>query len=414
MAKKTAVRIEAGPKQKEILDRLNRRCKNPKDFAIRIQIILHALSGMGNQAIANLLNVGRKTVRKWRGRWAAASEVLATIEAKGDAKELEEKITELLSDAPRIGGPAHYSAEVICQIIALACQDPQELGLPISHWSAKDLRLEAIKQGIVEDISKRTVGRILQEADIKPHLVRYWEYPATEDKEAFYKQAETICSLYQQSPTLLKKNSRIISVDEKTGIQALQRLHPTLLPKEGLVERQEFNYSRNDTLTLIGSLDVAIGKITQASIGPTRNEEDFVRHIEQTIAPDLDADWTFIVDQLNTHKSEGLVRLVTKNCNLNVDLGVKGKSGILLSMTTRAEFLSDPSHRIRFVYTPKHASWLNQIEIWFSILVRRLLKRASFESTEALKKRLLEFVDFFNKTMAKPFKWTYKGRPLAA
>jgi hypothetical protein len=139
-----------------------------------------------------------------------------------------------------------------------------------------------------------------------------------------------------------------------------------------------------------------------------------VAHIRQTIDLDPQAEWIFIVDQLNTHQSEALVRLVADSCQLDIDLGVKGESGILKSMKTRQAFLTDETHRIRFVYTPKHTSWLNQVEIWFSILVRKLLKRASFASTEELCQRILDFIDYFNKTMAKPFKWTYTGRPLAA
>lgn len=198
-----------------------------------------------------------------------------------------------------------------------------------------------------------------------------------------------------------------------TGIQALERLHPSLPMEPGKPERPEFEYIRHGTQTLIANFEVATGMVITPSVGQTRTEEDFVEHIRRTNQTDPQAQWIFVMDQLNTHKSEALVRLVAQECQLNIDLGVKGKSGVLKSLETRETFLRCLDHRVRFLYTPKHASWLNQVEIWFSILVRKLLRRASFASIGDLRKRILTFIDYFNKTMAKPFKWTYKGRPLA-
>lgn len=174
----------------------------------------------------------------------------------------------------------------------------------------------------------------------------------------------------------------------------------------------EFEYKRHGTLCLIANFEVVTGRSIAPSIGGTRTEEDFVGHIARTVELDPDAQWVFVVDQLNTHKSEGLVRFVAEQCDIDEDLGVKGKSGILKTMKTRKHFLETADHRLRFVYTPRHASWLNQVEIWFSILSRRALKRASFDSLEALERRLMDFIEYFNAVLAKPFRWTYAGKPL--
>jgi len=224
---------------------------------------------------------------------------------------------------------------------------------------------------------------------------------------------KTVCDVYANAINLKKTGVHVISCDEKSGMQALER---EITPMNSShPERQDNAYERHGTQCLIANFDVATGEVLFPTIQETRTEADFENHIKTTIASDPDAEWVFVVDQLNTHKSESLVLLVASLCELpDIDLGIKGKTGILKNMETRKQFLTDSEHRIRFIYTPKHASWLNQVEIWFSILVRRLLSRLSVKSTAELKDKVLGFIDYFNQTMAKPFKWTYRGKALQA
>ncbi len=234
-------------------------------------------------------------------------------------------------------------------------------------------------------------------------------FPKIKNWKAFIKRVELICYLIISAITELKPDEHLFSVDEKTGIQALERM--TISPvSQGKIRKIEYEYKRHGTTCLMGALDVKTGKLKHHRIHPTRKEEDYVIFIDQLCTPIPATDKiTMLADQLNIHKSATLVEWIAKTIGYKGDLGTKGYKGILKDQISRMEFLEDPDHRIRFVFTPVHCSWLNPIENWFGKLQSQRLNKASFTSVEELKMKMKTYIEYTNKWFAKPYKWKFKG-----
>lgn len=410
-----AAKISITGRQQEILLILRNSVTSPSRLRQRAALILLAFEGRRNEQIASEVGLARRPVGRWRRRWAEAFDRLLHVECFETHAELRRAIEAVLTDEPRSGAPGKFTPEQVTQILAVACEPPEASGRPITHWTAPELADEVIRRGIVASISPSQVGRYLREAALQPHKSRYWLNTTEKDPEVFQERVEATCDCYRAAPELEKNHhTYTVCVDEMTGLQALERNAPALpmIPKRS--ERIEFEYARHGTLCLIGDLRVATGELITPTIGPTRTEADFADHIEQTVASDPEASWVFVVGNLNIHSSESLAEWVAQACGITTDLGKKGRWGVLKSVTSRQAFLSDPSHRLRFVYTPKHSSWLNQIEVIFGVIMRKVIRRGSFPSVADLRSKLLNFIDHFNRVFAKPFRWTYTGRPLSA
>ena len=408
-----AAKITITERQKEILQTFSRSVTAPSRLRQRASIIVLAFDGLLNEDIAARVGLTHRQVGRWRRRWANAWNQLIDIECCESRAALRRAIEAILSDQPRPGAPGKFTPEQVVQILAVACEPPEKSGRPITHWTTLELTDEVIKRGIVDSISPAQVARYLREAALQPHKSRYWLNTTEKDPVQFQKQVEAVCDCYLEAPELAKNhNTHTVSVDEMTGLQALERIAPSKAMIAGKCQLIEFEYTRHGTLCLIGNFVVTTGELLMPTIGPTRTESDFASHIEQTVATDPEGSWVFLVDNLNIHCSESLVKLVAEACEVPTDLGKKGVRGVLKSVASRQAFLSKLSHRIRFVYLPKHSSWLNQIEVVFGVIMRKVIRRGSFTSVLDLRTKLLNFIAYFNRVFAKPFRWTYTGRPL--
>jgi len=373
--------------QRAQLESLVRAGSTPQALVFRCRLILRAADRdhPTNLQIAAEFDCNRHTVAGWRNRYL--SNGLAGLQ-----------------DAPRSGRPRRFSPSERLDLINLASSTTEQQGCPATRWSLDDLAATLINRTAHDlAMSRSTIWRILDEADLKPHRSVYWLNSHDPDFDA---KAQEICKLYIEAPMMYQQGRLVICCDEKTGMQALGRPHPTQPAVPGKPERREQDYIRYGTRVLIASFIVPTGELI-GDLGPTRTSVDFATHLSHVAGRFTQIkgfDW--VLDNLNTHWSLEVCRVIAQLCD------VPFEAAVLQTGKQRRAFLTDPTHKHVFHFTPIHGSWLNQVELWFSVFGRRFLKRGDFASMADFEARLLRYVEDYNRCHAHPYRWTYTGTPL--
>ena len=341
-----AVPVRLSIKRRRKVEQIIAAGTSPQRLVLRARIVLLAAGGMTNAQIARQLGCGVAVVRTWRGRF-----VICGIPG--------------LFDKPRSGRPEMHGPSARLAVIAVATSVPPE---GESQWSRPLIAGHLHDRGLA--ISASTVSRVLAEAKVRPHKVRGWLNRA--DDPSFWIRAGQVCRLYLDPPP----GTVLISIDEKTGIQAKSRRHPVIPTRPGRNARREFEYVRHGTVSIIAAMNVTAGEVIAERID--RNDSvtftRFLAMLDQMTPPHLRIH--LIMDNGSSHTSRA----------------------------TRAWLAARP--RFSVTYTPKHASWLNMIEQWFGVLTRRLLRRGDFTSRDELETKITTFTIRHNKN-ARPYKWSY-------
>lgn len=347
-----ATRITLVGKERRTLQRVVRAHTSEQREVLRARIVLDAAKGHNNSQIADELGCDLKTVRKWRDRFAA-------LRLEG------------LWDAPRAGRPPKFTSTQRHDVFAAVVGPPPS---PYARWTVDLLANQLVEKKIVPAISRETVSLWLRSADVKPHRVKYW---LTSNDPDFKEKKDRIIGLYLNPP----KDGIVISVDEKTSIQALERTRPEAPPRPHRHRRIEFEYKRHGVVNLIAAFTVHSG-VVDADCIEKNDSAAFIRFIRRIMKAHPKGKLYLVLDNGTTHRSK----------------------------ETTAFFARHP--RLVPVFTPTHASWLNQVEIWFSLLSRQALRNVSFRNRAELRDRILRYVEEYNRS-AHPFKWTSNGQPLA-
>lgn len=339
--------------QRRELEQLARAAKSPQALVERARIVLLTHQGLSNAEIARRLGTSPKTVSKWRSRFA----------------QRPKKST--LQDVHRSGRPSTIPLPVRLELIKLACNRPDRRRFR-NTWTIGSLR-EALKQQTGFDLSRSEIRRILRDKQMRPHRIKLWLH--SPDPE-FAPKVKAICDVYLAA---LAPGETVLCIDEKTGMQALEHKHAMQVPAPGRDGRREFEYMRRGTRTLFAAFNPHTGEVF-AQCSRRRRLVDLMRFMEGVARRYPIGTVTVIWDNLNIH-----------------------------SPKIWAKFNERHGGRFRFLYTPLHASWVNQVEIWFAILTRRVLKHGSFRTAAQLQQAVLGFVWYWNRHEAHPFRWTFRG-----
>jgi len=352
--------LQLSQKERNDLQAIIRRQRGQVRLYRRARMVLLAAEGQSISAIARSVGTCRARVGHW-------------------LRCFQERHLEGLEDLPRSGRPAEITPLERHQVIATACRSPMEFGFQRVLWDHARLAMAVLSAGLVRSISSRTVGRILEEAEIKPHRIKMWCHS---DDPAYQDKMRAIVDLYVSLP----KGEPVLSIDEKAGMQALSRRRPLKPAGPGRDARFEFEYKRNGTRCLFACFNVGTGKVL-GQCTTQRRRPDFLSFMDRLASVYRQRRVHVILDNLNTH------------CDTN--------QGAFMTEWNRR-------HGNRFVlhYTPTHGSWLNQIELWFSILTRRILRYGNFHSPGELVEAIMAFIRGRNEKEAHPFRWTYDGLPL--
>jgi transposase len=353
MAAPRAPRLPVRRAVRKQLERLARSRIAPHALVERAKIILFAEQGYSNYGIARQLGITEVTVRKWRARFA-----------------LRPKLS-TLRDAHRSGRPSEFTPEQRAEVVRIACERPMDCKVKFRDvWTLSSLR-DAAERELKVPISRSEIWRIVQCHGVRPHRVRGWLHSS--DPE-FQPKVKAICAIYVDPP----EDATVLCIDEKTGIQALEQNYPLRRASRRGPGRREFEYTRHGTVTLISAFDVKTGEV--------------FGHCERRTAENL----VVFLEMLALRYSTGPVYIIWDN--LNVHLGERWE-----------QFNQRHGGRFHFLYTPKHASWVNQIELWFSILQRRVIRHGSFSTRDALRRAIRGFIAQWNTVEAHPFRWRFRG-----